>query len=131
MSESGEWKRIECEAKPDNMVQLSIMREGGSSTLVDIPASEVAAVASALLSAVVAAGKRAGVQTAPNTGESLHDLPDAQPTGLGIMKGEGPNTAAIVLQFGSARLAVRMADQELAALGQALGTLVPQGYRPN
>lgn len=131
MSESGEWKRIECEAKPNNMVQLSIMQDGGSSTSVDIPAMQVASVVSALLSAAAETGKRAGVPVAPNAGDTMKDLPDAKPTGLGIMQGDGFNSAAIVLQFGTARLAVRMADRELAALGQALGTLRAPGQWTN
>ena len=131
MSESGEWTRIECEALPDNVVRLSILRAEGESTLVDLPASEVANVASALLSAVASAGKQVGAASNMMSGEALEDLPDAKPTGLGIMQGKAQNSAAIVLQFGSARIALRMADQELAALGQALGTFASSGRRLN
>ena len=128
---SGEWVRIECEALADNKVKMSVAKTEDDKTVVEIPADEVASIASALLSAVAAAGKRAGVPGHPMSGEPLVDLPDAQPTGLGIMQGKLPNTAAIVLQFGSARLAVRMADQELAALGQALGAFGSSAPRPN
>jgi hypothetical protein len=131
MSESGEWTRIECEALPDNVVRLSIQRGEGESTLVDLPASEVANVASALLSAVASAGKQAGAPTQMMSGGSLEDVPDAKPTGLGIIQGKAQNSAAIVLQFGSARIALRMADQELAALGQALGTFSASSQRLN
>ncbi len=131
MSESGGWHRVECEAKPNNMVQISIMQEGGATTSIEIPALQVASVVSALLGAAAETGKQAGVPSAPVAGDTMKDLPDAKPTGLGIMQGEGFNTAAIVLQFGTARLAVRMADKELAALGQALGTLRAPGQWTN
>jgi hypothetical protein len=120
--------RIECEALPSNMVRMVVTQTGEQTADVEMPAREVASVAAALLSAIAAAGKLAGTAAHPRAGESIHNPPTIQPTGLGVMQGPDFNTSALVLQFGSARLAIRMADQEFRALGQALGALAaPRG----
>jgi hypothetical protein len=120
--------RIDCEALPSNMVRMVVTQSGEQTADVEMPAREVASVAAALLSAVAAAGRLSGTSTHPRAGETVHNPPTIQPTGLGVMQGPEFNTSALVLQFGSARVAVRMADQEFRALGQALGALAaPRG----
>lgn len=131
MSEKGDLIRIECRTLPDNQVELSTVRVDEPTTVVALPAAEVVAVVSALLSAVSEAGREAGVQMHPMPGEPLQEMPEAKPTGIGLMQGKTPNSAAIVFQFGSARLAIRMGDRELGALGQALSAFGTGEQRPN
>lgn len=115
--------RIECEALENNQIRIRVTESGEETANIVLPARFVASVVSALLNAVTAAGKMAGVSAAPKEGEALFEAPAIKPTGVGLMQGAQINSASIVLQFGSARMAVRMADKELAALGQALGAL--------
>jgi len=123
MEDQENMSRIECEALENNHIRLTVTESGEEKASVVLPARNVAAVVSALLNAVTAAGKMAGVSTTPKEGEAMFEAPTIKPTGMGLMQGAQLNSASIVLQFGSARMALRMADAELAALGQALGAL--------
>ena len=128
MAEAQESQSFECEALPDGQVRLSLSLAGEQIGGVEVPAVKIADVVAALLSASVAAGKLAGVTPAVESGESLHDVPTAFPSGIGLMQGVLLNSSALMLQFGPARIAVRLADKEMSALGQALGTLsAPRG----
>ncbi len=122
--------RIECEALPNNHVHFVVAVSGEEKVNLDLPARRVAGIAAALLNAVGAAGKLAGVSTAPKEGEALFEAPTARPTGVGLMQGPQFNSTAVVLQFGSARMAIRMADAEFTALGKALSAIgAPRGLR--
>jgi hypothetical protein len=123
MDESAGNVQIECEALERNHVRLRVTESGEETASLELPARQVVAVVSALLNAVTAAGKAAGVSTAPKEGQAMFEAPTIKPTGVGLMQGAQLNSASIVLQFGSARLSVRMSDKELVALGQALSAL--------
>jgi hypothetical protein len=112
-----------CEALPNGEVEMSLSSDGERIGEIKMPADKIGDVVLAILSAAMAAGKLAGTSQAPKSGEALFDVPTVFPTGLGLVQGKLLNSSALMLQFGPARLAVRMADKELAALGQALGTL--------
>ena len=112
-----------CEALPDGRVQFSITRAGEVIGGIEVPAEKVADVVVALLSAAAAAGKMAGAAMTAKVGDALFDVPTASPTGLGLMQGKLINSSALMLQFGPAKVALRLADKEFAQLGQALATM--------
>jgi hypothetical protein len=124
MSEEPEQQSFQCEALPDGRVQLSLSQSGEQLGSISVPAEKIADVVVALLSASTAAGKLAGTSQAAKPGESMFDVPTAIPTSIGLMKGQLLNTSAVMLQFGPARVAIRLADKEMEQLGQAMGTMV-------
>ena len=130
MDEAQEPQSFQCEALPDGQVQLSIFRSGEQIGSVEVPAAKIADVVTALLSASVAAGKLAGTTDGPKSGDALFDVATAFPSGIGLMQGKLLNTSALMLQFGPARIAVRLADRELSGLSQALGALTAPRSSP-
>ena len=62
---------FDCEALPDGQVRMSITQSDEQIGEIEMPASKVADVVTALLSAVTAAGKLAGGATHPQSGGAL------------------------------------------------------------
>lgn len=124
MSDESEHQSFQCEALPDGRVQLSLSQSGEQLGSIVVPGEKIGDVVTALLSASTAAAKLAGKVAAAKPGESMFDVPTAMPSSIGLMKGHLLNTSAVMLQFGAARIAVRLADKEMEQLGQAMGTMV-------
>lgn len=123
MDDAQESQSVDCEALPDGMVKFSISRSGDPLGSLEMPPDKVADVIAALLSASVAAGKLAGNTPAVQSGESLYEVPSVYPSNIGLMQGIMLNSGALMLQFGATRIAVRMGDKEMSALGQALSAM--------
>jgi len=123
MDEVQESQSVDCEALPDGTVKFSVSRSGELLGSLQMPPDKIADVIAALLSASVAAGKLSGKVPTAQSGESLYEIPSVYPSSMGLMQGVMLNSGALMLQFGATRIAVRMADKEMSALGQALSTM--------
>ena len=114
---------IRCRPIADNKVELEIGQGESSKTNVNLTPDMAVGVAASLLSATRVAGDQGGSAEGPKVGEALGRTMGVNPTAIGLSQTPDGSATALVFQFGSSRLGVKLTMPQAQDLAKALTEL--------
>lgn len=114
---------ISCRPVEGNLVDFSIGPEGDDVEPFKLPADLAMGVAAALLGALRATGDANGAASTPDVGEAIGRTMVVDSSAVGVSQSGDGKTTALILQFGTVRLGVRLARAQVAEMARALSEI--------
>lgn len=118
---------IRCRPAKDDMIDLEIEQAPSTKLQTSIKPETALGLAATLLAAARVTGDQAGTAAQPKAGDRLGRTVGVDPTAIGLSQTPDGSSAALVLQFGSGILGVRLTPQQAGDLSNALGMLKQDG----